>query len=94
MPALGSPARECRPGRRARQAAQLGVAAEQYRLRHGKFPAQLDDWRPTSFRLCPLDPFDGKPMKMKRTEHGLIVYSIGPDMVDNGGAPPGSDGLA
>ena len=35
----------------------------------------------------PLDPFDGKPMRMKRTKHGLIVYSIGPDMVDNGGVP-------
>jgi len=35
----------------------------------------------------PLDPFDGKRMKIKRTEHGLIVYSIGPDEIDNGGTP-------
>jgi hypothetical protein len=26
-------------------------------------------------------------MRLKRTEHGLIVYSIGPDMTDDGGAP-------
>jgi hypothetical protein len=29
----------------------------------------------------------GQAMKLKETEHGLIVYSIGPDMTDNGGAP-------
>ena len=70
-----------------RQVARLGVAAEQYRFRHGKLPAKLDELAPEFIPAVPLDPFDGKPMKMKRTEHGLIVYSIGPDMVDNGGAP-------
>jgi len=24
---------------------------------------------------------------MKQTEHGLVICSIGPDLVDNGGAP-------
>ena len=70
-----------------RQAAQLGLAAEQYRFRYDKLPAQLDDLAPEFIPAVPLDPFDGKPMRMKRTEHGLIIYSIGPDMVDDGGAP-------
>ena len=35
----------------------------------------------------PRDPFDGQPLKMKRIGQGAVVYSIGPDMVDNGGVP-------
>ena len=70
-----------------RQALRLGLAAEEYRDRHGRFPKKLDDLVPDYISAVPVDPFDGKPMRMKRTDHGLIVYSIGPDMVDNGGAP-------
>ena len=33
------------------------------------------------------DPFDGRPLKWKQTDDGLILYSIGPDRVDNGGEP-------
>ncbi len=42
---------------------------------------------PEFITAVPLDPFDGKPLRLKQTDHGLIVYSIGPDMIDNGGAP-------
>jgi len=69
------------------EALRLGVAAEKYRLRHGRLPARLEDLTPEFIPVVPLDPFDGKPMRMKRTEHGLIVYSIGPDEIDNGGTP-------
>jgi hypothetical protein len=69
------------------RALQIGLAAEQYRVRHGKFPAELADLAPDFIPVIPTDPFDGKPMKMKPTEHGLILYSIGPDMVDDGGSP-------
>ena len=70
-----------------RQAVRLGLAAEQYRARHHRLPDRLDDLVPDLIPILPRDPFDGKPMRMKRTEHGLIVYSIGPDMVDNDGTP-------
>jgi hypothetical protein len=32
-----------------------------------------------------VDPFDGKTMKIKSTPAGWIIYSVGPDLVDNGG---------
>jgi hypothetical protein len=35
----------------------------------------------------PQDLFDGKPLRMKKTDRGLLIYSIGPDEVDNAGAP-------
>jgi len=70
-----------------RQVPRLALAAEQYRIRHGKLPAKLDELVPNFILMVPPDPFDGKPMRLKQTEHGLIAYSIGPDMGDNGGAP-------
>ena len=69
------------------EALRLGVAAEKYRLRHGRFPARLEDLAPEFIPVVPLDPFDGKPMRMKRTDHSLIVYSIGPNEIDDGGTP-------
>jgi hypothetical protein len=69
------------------QALRLGLAAERYRLRNGRLPARLDELTPDFIPVIPSDPFDGKPMKMKRVDRGLIVYSIGLDRVDNGGTP-------
>ena len=36
-------------------------------------------------REVPADPFDGKPLRCKRTDDGLIVYAVGPDGEDHGG---------
>ena len=40
---------------------------------------------PEFIPTAPQDPFDGKPLRMKKTDRGLVLYSIGPDMTDNGG---------
>ena len=58
-----------------------------YRARNGKLPDKLDDLVPDFIPVVPRDPFDGQAMRMKRIGQGGVVYSIGPDMVDNGGAP-------
>ena len=34
-----------------------------------------------------VDPCGGKPLVYRATEDGFIVYSLGPDLVDDGGAP-------
>jgi hypothetical protein len=34
----------------------------------------------------PRDPFDGKPLRWKRTGGSGVVYSIGLDAIDDGGA--------
>jgi hypothetical protein len=70
-----------------RNAARLGLALYGYRAHNGQYPAKLDDLVPEFVAAVPLDPFDGKPMKLKRTDHGLIVYSVGPDLIDDNGAP-------
>jgi hypothetical protein len=52
-----------------RNAARLGLALYAYRTRNGKFPAKLDDLVPEFIASVPLNPYDGGPMKMQRTEH-------------------------
>jgi hypothetical protein len=69
------------------QVARLGVAAHLYREKNGHFPEKLNDLTPDFIPSLPTDPYDGKPMKLKRTDHGIVVYSVGPDMVDDGGMP-------
>jgi hypothetical protein len=34
----------------------------------------------------PTDPFDGQPMRYRRTADGIVIYAVGPDGVDNQGA--------
>jgi hypothetical protein len=67
--------------------AELALAATRYRLKNGRFPKKLEELLPDYLFLVPTDPFDGKPMKYKTTEKGVVIYSIGPDRVDDGGKP-------
>ena len=33
----------------------------------------------------PRDPYDGKPLRLRQAAGGVIIYSVGPDLVDNNG---------
>ncbi len=33
----------------------------------------------------PLDPFDGMPLRYKPADQQVLIYSVGPDRMDNGG---------
>jgi hypothetical protein len=68
------------------RAAQVGVAAERYRLAKGAWPAGLDDLVTSGLlKSVPTDPFDGRPMRYRKTAGGVVVYSVGPDGTDDGG---------
>ena len=75
----------------------MALAATAHRIRHGQLPAGPDDLVPEFLTLFPEDPFDGAPMRMVTEGAGLLFYSIGPDMKDDGGAdwdyPAGSGDL-
>jgi hypothetical protein len=34
-----------------------------------------------------LDPFNGEPLRYRLHDGGFLVYSVGPDLVDNDGTP-------
>jgi hypothetical protein len=63
----------------------MALAIERYRLKEGKLPETVDELVPTYLTQVYLDPFDGKPLRYKRTDPGYIIYSVGEDGVDNGG---------
>ena len=69
-----------------RSVMRLALATYRFQASHGRLPGKVDELAPECIPAVPLDPFDGKPLRMKKTDHGLVLYSIGPDMTDNGGA--------
>jgi hypothetical protein len=65
--------------------AQVAVAMTHYRLDHGNLPAHLADLVPAYLDTIPLDPFDGQPLRLVIRNNQWIIYSVGPDLKDNGG---------
>lgn len=63
----------------------VAVAAERFRLANSRFPGALDELVPAYLAEVPRDPFGGKPIRITRTDSGMVVYSIGENMVDAGG---------
>ncbi len=77
--------------------AMAGVAAERFRMAKGRWPKELAELVPTYLETIPLDPFDGQPLRLKRSDGTFVVYSVGIDGIDDGGQlddkplQPGSD---
>src|SRR5262249_35269283 len=61
------------------------LAAERFRLRQGRWPASLGQLRPAYLQQILPDPYDGQPLRFRRVPDGVLIYSVGPDGVDNGG---------
>jgi hypothetical protein len=71
---------------RAQQRTALAaVAAERYRLKHGRWPAALAELVLDYLRGVPTDPYDGAPLRYRRLDDGVVIYSVGIDGQDNGG---------
>ena len=65
-----------------------GLALERYRLLEGRHPTTLSDLVPPCMSAVPLDPFDGTPLRYRLQADGSPqLWSIGPDLVDEGGLP-------
>jgi hypothetical protein len=65
--------------------ARVGLAIEHYRLAAGKLPDKLSDLVPDYLDSVPRDPFDGNELQYKKLKIGFVVYSIGEDLIDDGG---------
>jgi hypothetical protein len=63
----------------------LGVGIAEYRAVEGKYPARLADLFPRFVSYLPNDPYTGEPFKLVATEEGVVVYSVGPNLQDDGG---------
>ncbi len=67
------------------RSAIAALAVERYRLERGAWPESLAVLVPEHLPKVPLDPFDGQPLRYRRTDTGIIIYSIGEDGYDNEG---------
>jgi len=65
--------------------ARTALAIERYRLATGKVPERLEGLAPQYIKAVPIDPFDGQPIRYRRTEPGYRLYSILADGQDNDG---------
>jgi hypothetical protein len=63
-------------GHAALRCAETAVAAERYRRKHGNWPPSLADLVPQYLSAVPRDPFDGKPLRYRKTDRGAIIYSL------------------
>jgi len=68
-------------------AARLALDLKLYRYQHGAYPPSLDAL-PKAGKKLPLDPFTQKPYHYRTEGSGFVVWSVGPDLVDNRGAEP------
>ncbi len=98
-PAAGKVGEAFRRSHAELRCAIAAVAAERYRRRHGRWSADWDELtRAGLLRTVPIDPYDGRPLRLRSVADGLVVYSVGADGTDDGGnlsrtgAPaPGTD---
>jgi hypothetical protein len=67
-----------------------------YQRDHGRYPKNLDELAPKYLAELPSDVFNGKALKYQVSKKGYLVYSVGPNGIDEGGrwyddTPPGDD---
>ncbi|MBW7992040.1 MAG: hypothetical protein FVQ84_18775 [Planctomycetes bacterium] len=65
---------------------QTALTVERYRLTEGHLPESLENLVPAYMEVVPKDPFDGLNLKYRTLETGFVVYSVGYDLTDEGGA--------
>ena len=67
------------------RSAATALAVERYRLAHKEWPSDLAALVPLYLKDVPIDPFDGQPLRYRRTFDGVVIYSVAEDCVDNQG---------
>jgi hypothetical protein len=69
--------------------ARVVVAVERYRFEHHGLPDRAESLVPALLDSPPVDPFSGGTLRYVRAADGYMVYSVGPDRIDNGGPVAG-----
>ena len=66
------------------------LALQAYRAEHGRLPSTWDEVTAEGLPELMTDPWsrDGETLQYRRTDDGYLLYSVGPNEVDNGGSPP------
>jgi hypothetical protein len=67
----------------------IELALRCYRCDEGKASADLHQLVPKYLHRIAEDPFTSRRLVYKQTETNWMLYSVGPDRVDDGGKPVG-----
>jgi hypothetical protein len=68
------------------QLAALAIASTIHRAQKGAYPDKLDQLVPDVLPALPVDLFHNKPFLYRKTADGFLLYSCGPNGVDDGGS--------
>ena len=71
-------------------AAELALRC--YQSEKSRIPARLDNLVTNYLSKVPPDPFSGRPLIYRRQGTDWLLYSVGPDGVDDGGRSVGRAG--
>lgn len=86
LPLLSGAIRAEVRSRARHQAARVAVAATRIRLETGRLPEGLATLVPDELPASPVDPFTaGKPLRYRKADDVLLIYSVGPNGRDDGG---------
>ncbi len=85
LPALSKLSAAFRLNHASLRCTMAALAAERYRQERKVWPESLEQLCPDYLAAVPLDPYDGAPLRYRRIKDGVIIYSFGPDVLDNGG---------
>ena len=66
----------------------VGIAGQRHYLKYGEWPNSFDQLSPEFIIEFPLDPMNGQFLRVKAEHHGVLAYSVGHDLDDDGGAMP------
>jgi len=67
--------------------ARVGIALELCHSEKGEYPDSLNALAPEFLGEVPPDPYTGKPLRYVKEDKGFVVYSVGPNLSDDGGMP-------
>ncbi len=65
---------------------RLAAALAVYRAEHGEYPESLAELTPAPLDVLPVDLFHHKPYHYRRTDEGYVLYSSGPNAIDEQGS--------
>ncbi len=86
LPAISPFIRSYVTSRTRLRTAIVAVAAERFRRKHGRWPESVGQLTPWPLSRVPTDPHTDGPLIWSSSEETLVIYSPGPDLVDDGGA--------
>jgi hypothetical protein len=67
------------------RSSRIAIAVERFRRARGTLPSALEVLVPEYMSAIPADPFSGRPLLYRVSPQAYTVYSVGPNLKDDGG---------